>query len=228
MPAIKNIIGKKYNSLTVIERAENINGRVAWKCICDCNRETIVRTGDLTTGHIKSCGQCNIYDDVQYEYINGYVIGHKKDKMFLIDEEDLIKIKDYGISIFCNGYVSIQKNKESIYLHRFLMNPNDNEVVDHINRLRYDNRKSNLRICSFKENRMNNKLNKNNKSGIIGVYFKNREQKWVAVIDVDGKRTYLGYYYIFEDAVKSRLEGERKYFGEFAPQLHLFKEYNIE
>ena len=30
-----------------------------------------------------------------------------------------------------------------------------------------------------------------------------------------------------DDAIKARLEAEAKYYGEFAPQRHLFKEYNI-
>ena len=30
-----------------------------------------------------------------------------------------------------------------------------------------------------------------------------------------------------EDAIKARLEAEKKYFGEFAPQRHLFEQYGI-
>ena len=30
-----------------------------------------------------------------------------------------------------------------------------------------------------------------------------------------------------EDAIKARLKAELKYFGEFAPQKHLFKQYGI-
>ena len=42
------------------------------------------------------------------------------------------------------------------------------------------------------------------------------------------KNISLGSYETFEEAVKARLEGEKKYFGEFAPQRHLFAQYGIE
>ena len=38
----------------------------------------------------------------------------------------------------------------------------------------------------------------------------------------------IGTYDDKGDAIRARLEGEKKYFGEFAPQKHLFKEYGVE
>lgn len=32
MPKALNLIGEKYNKLTVIEKEANIKGRTAWKC----------------------------------------------------------------------------------------------------------------------------------------------------------------------------------------------------
>ena len=56
MPAIKNEIGNKYGSLLVIDAAENIGQRKAWKCICDCGQEIIVKGTDLRTGRKTHCG----------------------------------------------------------------------------------------------------------------------------------------------------------------------------
>lgn len=56
-----------------------------------------------------------------------------------------------------------------IKLHRYIMNMNNsNLVVDHINRNPLDNRKSNLRICSYKENSFNKSIRVDNTSGIPG------------------------------------------------------------
>lgn len=60
----KNRIGERYGQLLVIEQAPNIitpNGRshVAWKCLCDCGNEKIIRSDCLQSGHTKSCG-CNM------------------------------------------------------------------------------------------------------------------------------------------------------------------------
>ena len=46
------------------------------------------------------------------------------------------------------------------------------EQVDHINRVRHDNRWINLREADQSRNRKNSKLNHNNKSGIKGVFWK--------------------------------------------------------
>ena len=56
-----DLSGKKFNRLTVIDRAENIigkNGRknTAWNCICDCGTKVIVRSYSLKNGSVKSCG----------------------------------------------------------------------------------------------------------------------------------------------------------------------------
>ena len=56
MPPFKNLTGQRFNRLVVIERSEPICGLTAWLCQCDCGRQTIVTTSDLTTNHTKSCG----------------------------------------------------------------------------------------------------------------------------------------------------------------------------
>lgn len=43
----------------------------------------------------------------------------------------------------------------------------------------------------------------------------------------DRKGIFLGYYNNKDDAIKSRLTAEQKYFGRFAPQRDLFEKYSI-
>lgn len=52
----ENLIGQKFNLLTVIEQAENKNGRSYWKCLCDCGNTTTVSISNLKNGSVKSCG----------------------------------------------------------------------------------------------------------------------------------------------------------------------------
>lgn len=68
---------------------------------------------------------------------------------------------------------------------------------------------------------------KNNTSGFSGVSWDKERSKWVAYIVIDKKRKKLGRFDDKKDAIKTRLLAEEKYFGEFAPQRHLFKEYSI-
>lgn len=57
MGKLVDLTGKRFGRLTVIEQAGRTkNGRVKWKCICDCGKEAIVAGSCLTSGHTKSCG----------------------------------------------------------------------------------------------------------------------------------------------------------------------------
>lgn len=56
-----------------------------------------------------------------------------------------------------------------LYLHRFIIGAQPGEMVDHINRDRADNRRTNLRIVGHKESVENRGLNRNNTTGIKGV-----------------------------------------------------------
>lgn len=56
----KNLIGKKFGKLTVIEELnQRIFGSVVWKCQCDCGKYCEIPTNRLTTGKTKSCGCIN-------------------------------------------------------------------------------------------------------------------------------------------------------------------------
>lgn len=52
----ENLIGKKFNQLTVVKRLIDNNDKVVWKCQCECGNTTMVRADSLKSGHTKSCG----------------------------------------------------------------------------------------------------------------------------------------------------------------------------
>lgn len=57
MAQIINLLGKKFNHLTVIERAENNkHGRARWLCLCDCGNTKIILGYSLISGKTTSCG----------------------------------------------------------------------------------------------------------------------------------------------------------------------------
>lgn len=51
-----DLTGQRYGHLTVIEPAANIGTRTAWKCLCDCGRETVAKSSYLRSGRTVSCG----------------------------------------------------------------------------------------------------------------------------------------------------------------------------
>ena len=101
-------------------------------------------------------------------------------------------------------------------MHRLVMNAKDEDIIDHINGNKLDNRKSNLRLCTKQENcRHRVKLSSNNTSGYNGIYFDKRRNKYVPQITINNKVTHIGMYAKVEDAIEARKNAEEEHFGEF-------------
>jgi len=83
------------------------------------------------------------------------------------------------------------------------------EEIDHVNRQRADNRLSNLREVSHKENCRNFPLRRDSKWGRTGVSWIESCRKWQALITVDGKSIALGYHKSYKAACKARDRAER-------------------
>lgn len=155
--------------------------------------------------------------DLSGEYGIGY---DQNNHSFLFSLCDYELIKKYYWGVKRKGYVSTEipmgnKKYKQMMLHRYLINPDDKQEVDHINHRPFDNRRENLRVVTTAQNQMNAKTSTRNTSGVKGVDFDNQTQSWRVRIQVNGKRLSLGNYDRFEDAVKVRKDAEKKYYGEY-------------
>jgi hypothetical protein len=83
--------------------------------------------------------------------------------------------------------------------------------IDHIDQDSTNNRLINLRDVSHAENGKNRKMSKRNNSGVTGVCFHNKAQKWMARIKVNGKGIYLGYFELKDDAITARKNADVEY-----------------
>jgi hypothetical protein len=106
-------------------------------------------------------------------------------------------------------------NSNNIKLHRYIMNYNENNFIDHINNNPLDNRKDNLRIVTPTQNNMNKSKHKNSSSKYIGVSFHKKNNIFESKICINGKVTYLGSFKNEDDAAKNRDEATKKYFGVY-------------
>ncbi|API52887.1 hypothetical protein BMW22_15790 [Rhizobium leguminosarum] len=106
-----------------------------------------------------------------------------------------------------DGYWRINIGPKSFLLHRvaWLISNGSwpNDQLDHEDQDEGNNRLGNLREATNSQNAKNKPLQANNKTGYAGVVA--RADKWVANIKVDGKRTHLGTFPNFDDAVAARL-----------------------
>lgn len=85
--------------------------------------------------------------------------------------------------------------------------------LDHINRIRSDNRIKNLRPCLEYQNGHNKRLPSNNSSGLKGIRFK--KNRWEVSCMVNNKRKYLGRYEKKSDAINAYNSYAYKLVGEF-------------
>lgn len=134
----------------------------------------------------------------------------------LIDMEDIDLVSARRWKI-CDGY-AVASRPNTIGMHRLILNASKEIEVDHINRDRLDNRRGNLRLASRFQNARNLGVRKNNSTGVIGVYFDKRRNKWYSQIHLEGKTITLGCFVQKKEAINARLAAEVKYFGDFAPQ----------
>lgn len=244
-------IGKRFGSLIVLKEVEATHfakNKYPFKrvlCLCDCGKQKEVDYCNLINGSTQSCGcqkqqklskflkKTNQYD-LSGEYGIGYTLNGEQ---FLFDIEDYDIIKQYCWHKNDRGYIATniypennKNNKKAIlFLHRLILNlkKGDGNIVDHKDRDKLNNRKSNLRITTQANNCNNKSLGKRNSTGVLGVGFSKEKKAYRASIGKNNKFIHLGYFPNKNDAIKARLYAEKEYFGEFAPQKYLFKEYGI-
>ena len=137
-PPLKDWVGKRFGSLTVLSYARKEKGFHVWHCRCDCGKEVDVRQSNLQSGTTKSCG-CRRVPQKGMHYTAGTCLEMLRSDM----------------------------------------------------------------------------MYKTNTSGVKGVYYSKKRDKWIAQIMFKQKCYYLGGYERIEDAAEARKEAEKRIFGDF-------------
>lgn len=235
----ENLAGRKFGKLKVIEQVEDAvssSGRHydQWLCECDCGNQNVIVYGkSLKNEHTQSCGclsreksaeRCKNGTKENYIDDSGdFAIGYTtKGEEFWFDKDLIPEVKKNCWSYDKYGYVYCRDREtgKKIKLHRMAMNfPDPKYDVNHKrhpprNEHKVDNRRENLEVVTHSENMMNQHKNTKNTSGVKGVNWVERVNKWMAKIQVNKKQIYLGYFDNIEDAAKARADAELKYFGE--------------
>lgn len=148
----------------------------------------------------------------------------------LIDEVDaeLAQAKwwyreGYAVREVLLGHIMGKRIHEIEYMHRVVMENmldrclREDEYVDHIDGDRMNNRRSNLRLSTKLQNRLNSrKRGDKTSSQYKGVSWHKHEQKWQARITVNKKVITLGYFTSEKVAALAYNDAAKKHFGEFA------------
>lgn len=144
-------------------------------------------------------------------------------KVAIIDDEDYERVnrlkwwahleKGRNREVF---YAWSKINRKTVKMHRFLTNAPDEMEVDHWNGDGLDNRRVNLRVCTKTQNQHNRGRTVRNKSGYKGVHWHKPTKKWMAQIQVSGKKMNLGYFHDIIEAALAYDAAAREFHGEFS------------
>lgn len=144
-------------------------------------------------------GKVALVDDEDYEYLNQW-------KWYALKSRN---------TFYATRVVRVGCKSMRFYMHRVIMKE-PTLLVDHCDSNGLHNYKSNLRECTRRQNGMNRKSNNNSTSIYKGVSYSIGIERWVAAIQINGKRKLLGKFLNEIDAALKYNEAAKEYFGEFA------------
>lgn len=147
----------------------------------------------------------------QYTYYPEFYCNYVLGKVYRMRKEDK-EFEELG-NDNGHGYLTFSLDKKKVKVHRYLYEKyhgitlNPDIELNHINRIRTDNRIDNLEISNRPHNCQNQGKQKNNTSGFKGVSYNKKNKKWKAYININGKQKHLGYFSTAElayEAYKSK------------------------
>lgn len=144
-----------------------------------------------------------------------------QDKFAIVDDENFNWLNRYN---WCakkhrNTFYAVRgKYGKTIRMHREILGlkEGDGKQTDHKNHNGLDNRETNIRVCTNRQNAQNSLMRKTNKSGYKGLRWDKTVRKWQARIGHKGTKISLGYFKNKIDAAKAYNAKAIELFGEYA------------
>jgi hypothetical protein len=152
---------------------------------------------------VEKIGSVQIFlkEDGTYERLNDLLTYEESTGIFFWRKTTSARVRVGNIAGHLNksGYITIRIDKKLDYAHRLAFKIRgytigNRQQVDHINGNRSDNSFKNLRLVSNGQNSMNSKISKNNTTGIKGVSFLIKENKFLSQLVVNGEQKYIGLF----------------------------------
>ena len=148
----------------------------------------------------------------EIELVNGGAV--------IVDGEWFVVLNKWSWHLNNKGYavrrIGPRKQKQTIYMHRYICMVPDAYQVDHINNNPLDCREDNLRIVLPEKNYYNRPPQANNTSGYKGVCYDKMRGKYMASISCKGHQRSLGRYNTPEEAAEAYNKAAIELHGEYA------------
>ncbi len=156
------------------------------------------------------------YDPNEFRFVNGHVEfdtycypSQNINKTYIIDAEDYPRVSKLKWFTLSSGYAYCRDSK--VLLHRFIMNCKPGQEVDHINLNMLDNRKSNLRYCTSRLNKLN--MSPKNSTGVKGTTI-HKDGRYSTCITLGGKQFHSPCYNTLEEVAFARYILEQMFVKE--------------
>jgi hypothetical protein len=205
-----DLTDQKFDRLTVMEEAGHKDNHIAWRCLCDCGNEIVVQGSSLRRGATKSCGCLRKEKTIERATTHGM----RNTRIYNSWNHMLQRIHNPNDSAYADyGGRGLTVCDKWLKFDGFYEDMGEMPEEKTIGRIDNDKGyyKENCHWETMAEQVINRRLNKTNKTGIVGVCWHKKIQKYQVNIGVDYKRIHLGYFTELQDAKQARKDAELKY-----------------
>lgn len=205
-----SLIGERFGKLTVIERVpSDKNGNRKWLCKCDCGGEHIATTGNLRSGRTTNCG-CKKSPD-----LTGKVFG----RLTVLGRSD--KRNSRGARTTPMWECRCECGAITYKATDTLTNPEESMCQSCQGLYAAENaRKSAGFVDGTQITRITNmKPTAANTTGVRGVQYDKKSNRYRARLKFKGKLLNFGSYRTLEEAATARRAAEEEYYGAFLEEI---------
>jgi len=210
--AKRDLTGQRFGRLTVLRQVpvpEGLTQNNYWLCRCDCGTERVVLASNLIRGHTKSCG-CLKQRDLTGQRISRLTVLERSDQYATRGKRT---VRLWKCQCDCGNIT--YKATDTLTGSR---NCSCAECAGRRNAAKARENAGfvdGTQLCKLP----GEEPSMPHDGKCRGVYYDKKRNLYEAVIKFRGKRTRLGHFHRFEDAVKARQAAEQEIFGGFRRQL---------